>query len=798
MIRNYFKIAWRNLNKHRLFSMINILGLAIGVASFWIIALYITDEWSFDRYHEKADRIFRVAQRNQWDNNDIHLAQTSLPYAQALKADYPEVEEAVRLDFEGGGKIAYDEKQFMAADLVVADKGFFDVFTYHFLSGDPVAALARPQSIVLTRSLAVKIFGDIAGALGKTIVLDGRVSNLVTAVIEDVPANSQFSFSGVRSFDDNYTGPWADASIYTYVLLKEPGDYKKIEARSGDFYNKYLKNGMVNVRYDMELQPLTSIHLHSHLYYDYNGNGNIFYIYIFGLAALLILGIAMINYVNLTTARSSVRIKEIGIRKVIGSGRRQLMLMFFSESILLACIATALALVLVDMALPFFNEVAGKTMYLWQFGKLRSLLVFGGFALLAGLISGIYPALFLSGFRTIPAMKGQLGNQSSTIVFRKSLVTFQFVITVIMIFSSCIIYQQLHFVMNTDLGFNKSQILSYHIQNRGVRTQIAAVKTELLRNPLIENVAVAGNPIGNNDIGSTDFNLGPDGKAAPDTKMVESLIIDEDFIPAMQIKILQGRNFTKGPADSADGAILVNAALVRELGWQNPVGRRVRTGFSGQAGGTGYSTIVGVVKDFNTYSLQHQISPMVMRLPPNDNEKDNLYVRLSGKNIPTALAYLQQVYGHFDKENKVDYHFLDQNFASQYRSEERQGKLLLIFTVLAICIACLGLFGLVTFTAEQRVKEIGIRKVLGAGVYSIVKLLTGELIGLVLVATVIATPLGWYGMHKWLQGFAYRTDIHGWVFLLAGSIALGIAFMTIAVRSVKAAMANPAESLKSE
>jgi putative ABC transport system permease protein len=544
------------------------------------------------------------------------------------------------------------------------------------------------------------------------------------------------------------------------------------------------------------LQPLTSIHLHSHLQFELGDNGNITYVYVFSIVALLILAIAVINYVNLTTARSAARIKEIGIRKVIGSGRRQLMYMFFSESILFTVIATFIALVLIQIALPYFNQLSGKNLDLRYFGVAGSLAIFAGFAIVAGLLSGIYPALFLSGFRTIPAMKGQLGNQSSTILFRKSLVVFQFVITIAMIAGSWVIYQQLDYVSTKDLGFNKSQMLTFHIHSRTARTKIDAMKTELLQNPLIKNVAAAGNPIGNNDIGETDFNIGADGNTAPNTKIVERLMIDEDFIPAMQIRVLQGRNFIKGGFDSVQNAIVINSTLANEMGWKNPVGMRVRTGVD--KGVILWSTIVGVIQDFNTYSLQHKIAPLELVLPPSAIDKDNLYVRLSPHNIPQALDYLKTVYARFDPENKVDYQFLDQNFAHQYEAEQKQGTLLLVFTLLSISIACLGLLGLVTFTAEQRVKEIGIRKVLGAGVGHIVALLTRDLLLLVVIATVIASPIAWFAMNKWLQGFAYRMDIHWWVFIAAGAIAILIACITMGIRSLKAAMANPAKSLKTE
>lgn len=796
MIQNYLRIAWRNLNKHRFFSLVNICGLAIGIATFWVIALYVTDEWSYDRFNEKADRVFRVAQHGQWNGGSFNLAITSVPYAPTLKADYPEVEDAVRIDMEGGGKITYNNKQIQAGDISFTDNSIFNIFTYHFIAGDPATALAKPHCIVLTKTLAEKIFGDASQAVNNTITFDGNEPNLVTGVIDDVPKNSHFRFSALRSFDNWLTGNWGDAHLFTYVLLRAPGDYKKLEAGSDEFYNKHLKKDLDNIHFRMELQPLTAIHLHSHLDYEMGNNGNITYVYVFSIVALLILSIAVINYVNLTTARSSVRIKEIGIRKVIGSDRKQLMLMFFAESVLLAVLATAIAIVLINAVLPYFNQLSGKSLSIWYFGVSKSLIVFAVFAFVTGILSGIYPALFLSGFRTIPAMKGQLGNQSSTVIFRKALVTFQFVTTIVMIIGSCVIYQQLHYVMNKDLGFNRSQMLTFHINNRTARTKIDAIKSQLLQSPLIESVAAAGNPIGNNDIGMNNFNLAPGGGTAPDTKLVEELIIDEDFIPAMQIKVIDGRNFIKGVADTKNNAILVNETLIKEMGWKNPVGRSVRTGVD--HGVVSFSTIVGVVKDFNTYSLQHKISPMVLNLPAQANDKDNLYVRLSKTNIPAALSYLQEVYSRFDNENKVDYHFLDQNFASQYQTEQKQGNLLLIFTILAVSIACLGLFGLVTFTAEQRVKEIGIRKVLGASIRNIVSLLSKELIQLVLLATIIASPLAWFAMSKWLQEFAYRVNINWWVFVAAGFIAVVIAFLTISFRSVKAAMANPAKSLKSE
>jgi len=796
MLKNYIKIAWRNLLKHKVFSIINVSGLAIGVAAFWLISLYVADEWSYDRYHAKADRVFRVAQHGEWNGGKFNLAVTSPPYGPTLKNDYPEVEDFARIDAEGGGKVVYGDKQVNEGGILFTDNGFFNIFSHHFLSGDAGSALSKPQTVVLTKTLAVKLFGDADNALNKTITINDQ-PNAVTGVIEDVPANSHFSFSALRSFPSGYTDRWGNSGIYTYLLLKNHDDFKKIEAGSVAFHKKYLTADLGPMKYRLELQPLTDIHLKSNLGYEIGNNGNITYVYVFGVVALLILVIAVINYVNLATARSSVRMKEIGVRKVIGSSKKQLMLMFFAESVLLTVIATVVAVVLIEVALPYFNQLSGKTLILTQFGQTETIAALAIFSFVTGMFSGLYPALFLSGFGTISAIKGQVGSQSATILFRKSLVIFQFIVTIVMIAGSCIIYQQLNFVMNKDLGFNKAQVLTFHIGDKSARTKIAALKSQLLQNPAIESVGIAGNPIGNNNIGGGDFNLGPDGKINPESKIVENLVVDEDFIPTLQIKMAKGRNFSPSMATDQKEAIIVNQTLANEMGWKDAVGKRVRTGVD-EKGNVISQTIIGVVKDFNTYSLQHKVEPMVLQMPAKANDEDNLYVRIAKTNVPATLDYISKVYGRFDIASKAEFHFLDQNFAKQYQTEQKQGNILFIFTILAISIACLGLFGLVTFTAEQRVKEIGIRKVLGATVTSIVGLLSKDLIKLVLISTIVASPLAWYSMSQWLQSFAYRINIHWWVFAIAGTAAIAIALVTVSIQSIKAAMANPAKSLKSE
>lgn len=799
MLRNYFIIALRNLKKHKVFSLINITGLAVGLTVFWLMALYIADECSYDRQSANADRICRVVHSAEWPTGKFRLAPTSMPFAPALKKDYSEIEDAARIDPEGGGTLVYQEKKFDVNDILFADNSLLHVFQYPFLYGDPVDALLKPQSIVLTKSLAEKIFGSAEIALHKSLTFQNDAGPVeVTGIMEDVPGNAHLRFSALRSLPDNNTEGWQNFHVYTYLLLRPGADVRKLEARMPDFYTRYLKAKMgEGIHYSIQLQPLTSIHLHSNMEYELGRNGDIRYIYLFSAVALLVLIIAVINYINLATARSSIRVKEIGVRKTIGSGRRQLILMFLSESILFTMISAVIAISLAAILVPFFNQLSDKNLSLWQFGMFPTLGILLAFSLITGLAGGFYPALFLSGFRTIPALKGQQGNMQGNILFRKSLVSFQFIITIVLIAGSTILYQQLHYMLHKDLGFNKDQVLTFHIPNPALRARIADLKTRLLQNPLIQQASGASIAIGRNNIGSNGFKFDENGVIATSARKVQTFFVDADYLSTMEIKLLQGRNFAADrPADQY-GSVLVNETLIKELGWKEPLGKRVQFKID-QEGHTGESLVIGVVKDFNIYSLQHKIQPLVLQMPPVLREEDNCYVRVSRQNIPAAVRYIESTYHSFDASSPFEYRFLDENFSDQYKSEEKQGRILFIFTTLAILIACLGLFGLVTFTVQQRTKEIGIRKVLGSGITGIVTLVSMNLIRPVILAILVATPLSWYAMNSWLEGFAYHIDISIWVFLGAGLLALLIAMITVCVRAIRAAMANPVKSLRTE
>ncbi|MDH7463133.1 ABC transporter permease [Chitinophagaceae bacterium 26-R-25] len=794
MLRNYFKTAFRNISRQKAYSFINISGLALSLTAVWIISLYVADELSYDRYHHNAERIYRLVSHGWWGEEKFDITGTSGLSAAAFKKDFPEVEDAVRIDPEGGGVLTYNDKTIKEGNIFFTDPSFFDVFTYHFIAGG-TNALKEPNSIVLTKTLAAKLFGEPTTAINKIVYIDKSPVN-VAAVIEDVPASSHFTFNALRPFSPDYKGDWSNLSIYTYILLKKNADIEKLRAKMPAFVTKYLTINAQNIHFNLELQPLTSIHLRSHLMYELGGNHDIKYIYVLSIVGLLILIIALINYINITTARASVRLREVAVRRIVGSSKNNLVSLFLAESISMIITAAAISVVLVALLMPLINDVTGKTLSIWRFGLPASIFYLLCFTLIAGLIGGLYPALFLSRFKAIPALKNQLGDVKGQVVFRKSLVLFQFAVTVVLITASLVIYLQLRYVSNTDLGFNKNQMMTFHIDSRDVREKVPALREALLQNPNVKAVASAGNPIGNNNIGMMDYNVEKNGVFEERSNLAYGLTVDPDFIPAMQIHLKEGRNFSKNiVSDSND--VIVNEAFLQRQGWASGVGRRISRG-QDSTGKILAVNIIGVVKDYHIYSLQHKIEPMIMQLPRNAMERDNMYVRLSESNLPQSLVDVEKTFRKFDPSATFDYQFLDKNFLAQYQAEQKQGQILLAFTILTICIACLGLFGLITFTVSQRVKEIGVRKVLGASVSSITILLTGSLLKIILLSMLVAVPFSWFMMHKWLQDFAYRIQLNWWIFVVSGFVAMIIALFTLCFQAFKAAIANPAKSLRTE
>ena len=797
MLHSYLRFAMRNLAKNRIYSMINIAGLAVGLAVFGLMAMYIADELSYDRDLPTAERVYRVVHSAQWAGGHFSIAQTPPAFGPALVADDPGIETAVRINSEGGGTLVYGDKKLDVGDMIFVDSSMLTVFPFPFVAGEPENALAGGNSIVLTKTLAEKLFGNAEEALHKTLTIQNDGPKEVTGVIEDRPENSHLRFSALRVMKES-ADDWKNSNGYTYVLLKKGVDIRSVEARVPGFSNRHIRPLLgKGATYRMELQALPSIHLHSHLDFELSRNGDIRYVYLFATVALLVLGIAVINYINLATARASIRMKEIGVRKVIGGSRRQLVSLFLTESVFFALLSALIGGVLAWIALPAFDELSGKALAIGQFGLPRTIAISAGAALLIGLAGGLYPALFLSAFNTIPALKGQVGDVSTTVLFRKSLVTFQFVITIFLIAGAATIYLQLRFMQGRDLGFNKNQVLTFHLSNPEVRRHIEDLKTQLLRDPSVQAVAAAGNPIGNNDIGDRPMWWEQDGVLSSEPKKAQMFYVDADYLPAMQIHLAAGRNFSAMLPTDVMGSVLVNETLVKEMGWSEAPGKRVKLG-TDENGQPVMASVVGVVKDFNIYSLQHKIEPLVLRMPPVWREADNLCVRLQKGHIPQGLKHIVEVYGRFDPAGTPDFHFLDENFSQQYSAERKQGSILLVFSVLATFIACLGLLGLVTFSVGQRTKEIGIRKVLGASVGGIVLLVSRDLIKPVALAILISTPLAWWAMHRWLESFAYRVKIGAWIFAGAGLLAVAIAMMTVGLRAMRAARMNPTGALRND
>ncbi|RYU97580.1 ABC transporter permease [Emticicia agri] len=797
MIRNYLKIAIRNLVKNKVYSFINIGGLAVGFTVFCLIALYVADELSFDSFHAKGDHIVRLVHHAEWEGGEAHHAVTSAAFAPALKTEFPEIKEAVRIAPEGGGVITFRDKTVKAGNILFADRNAFEVFTFPFVAGNPKTALSEPNTIVITESLANKIFGNAQKALNQSVVFDKTVTNKVTGVIKDTPSNSHLQFEGLRSLPTNFTAGWQDSNLYTYLLLSDGVDKSKLEAKFPAFAQKTILKEMPVVSYKMELQPLLDIHLHSNLQYEVSANSSISRVYLFMALAGLILIIAIINYMNLATARAGLRTREVGVRKAIGSTQTDLMGLFIVEAITLSIIASIVSVFLITALLPFFNQLADKSLSIDRFGVGNSIATFALFSLFVGFLSGSYPAFFISRFKIVLALKGLSGNLNQSVIFRKSLVVFQFVATMVLIAGAWIIYQQLRFSASKDLGFNRQQVLTIHIDDRNLRSKVAALREQLMKNPLIENVATAGNPIGNNNLGQIPYYFEKsDGSISTNSTVVQELMVNASFVPTMDIKMKLGENFSENKPSAITDAALINETLMKQLGFSNPIGKRMQVKINNET--TVERKIIGVFKDFHTYSLQHKVEPVVLIMPPQASMEDNLYVKINTSKTKEALAHIEKTYREFDKINPIEINFLNENFARQYQAEQKQGTLSLNFAFISVLLACLGLFGLAAFTAQQRVKEIGVRKVLGASITSIFLLLNKDFLKLVIIAAVIAIPVAIVLMNNWLQNFAYKVEVHWWVFVGSAIISLLIALLTVSYQAIRAALVNPVKSLKTE
>jgi len=808
MFRNYLKIAWRNLRKQRGFTLINISGLAIGLASCLLITLYILDELSYDQFHAKANRIYRINSDVKFGGNDMHMAVSPAPVGPTLKKDYPQVEQFVRLHQRGTWLVKRpgSTNSLREENITFADSTLFDVFTLPLVSGNPKRALTEPNTLVISEAAAQRHFGN-QDPMGQTLTFDNKTGYKVTGVMRNMPTNSHFraDFFLAMVSDDYEWGDWLSNNHHTYVLLREDIDYKQFDKNMDAVVDRYVGPQaflvvgatMSQIRkagnhFRLWMIPLTDIHLHSKQTIELAPNSDIQYVYIFSAVVLFILLIACINFMNLATARSANRAKEVGVRKVLGSDRQQLIGQFMAESVLMTFLAMTLALVLVAVALPFFNDVANKDLTINSLASPYLLLTIILLPLVVGVLAGSYPAFFLSSFRPISVLKGKVSVSFKSAGLRSSLVVFQFMMSVILIIGTIIVYRQITYIQTKNLGFNRDRVMTINDVN-AMGKQAEVFRQEVLRLPGVVSGSISGYlPTPSNRSDNAFF---PEGEINQKKAVsMQSWGVDHDYVKTLGMQIVQGRDFSRDFGADSSGIIL-NESAAKLFGGKNIIGKSILQPIDNQFKSFKKYTVLGVIKNFHYESLRQTIGALSLVLRPNTGA---VSFRLSSTNLPTLMKQIENKWKQAATGQPFNYSFLDDDFDRMYRSEQRVGTIALIFALLAILISCLGLFGLAAFMAEQRTKEIGVRKVLGASVVSIVTLLSKDFLKLVLIAIVIASPIAWYAMHRWLQDFAYKIDIEWWVFALAGLLAVSIALLTVSVQSVKAALMNPVTSLRSE
>ena len=796
--------------KYKFISFINLFGLMVGLTCCLLITTYILNELSYDRYNKNADNIYRITRTFYNGNGEatLNLSTISPPFGYYLPTDFPEIQKMTRLLNFGTVPLRYKDKLINEKDVYFADENLFDVFTVDVLKGNPKTALTDPFSVMLTEDEAKKYFGN-EDPINKVIRANNQFDVKVTGIYKPFPSNAHMHPNMLVSFntlkdsavygEQNLRTNWGNNSFFTYIMLPKGYNIQNIKARFPAFLDKHMTDeygpNKPSKSTSLDLQKLTDIHLYSHTDYEAEPNGDISRVWIFGAIALFILLIACINYMNLSTARSALRAREIGIRKVIGARRKEIIFQFLSESVLLCWVAIIIAGVLTYVMLPWLNKVSGQQLSFDILLKWQVIIPLLITPFIVGILSGIYPSLFMSSFQPVKTLKGLFNAHGSSINFRKVLVVFQFGISIALIITTMIVFQQLRYMQQASLGYDKEHILTLPYYP-ALNDQYESFRNTLLRNSNIKDVGRSSRiPTGRLLDGQGAQAPGNDSMV-PVKADIRYVAADYDFIPTYGVHIVAGRNFSRDYGTDTASFIL-NEAAVRAVGWKSPqeaVGKNFKYG--GQMG-----HIVGVTNDFHFESLHQTIAPLILVMPTPAqaaNSYGYLSIKISGGNIPSALATIKDTWQKFLPELPYQYTFLDENFAKLYEAEQRQGTIFIIFACLAIFIACLGLFGLSAFSITQRVKEIGVRKVLGANVSTIVALLSKDFLKLVLISAIISFPIAWYAMHNWLQDFAYRINIQWWVFVVAGILAALIALITVSFQAIKAALANPVKSLRTE
>jgi putative ABC transport system permease protein len=810
MIKNYLKIAFRNLSRYKFISFINLFGLTVGLTCCFLILAYILHELSYDKYQPNANRVYRVTR--SFNNPEtgalsLNLSTIAPAFAPLLQNDFKEIESMTRLLSNGTTTVKYNEKMLNEQNVYFADDKFFDFFHGNVLKGNPRKALADPYSIMMTDEMAKKYFGN-EEPMNKVVRINlGNYFDFkVTGIYKPFPSNTHFHPDMMLSFntlDDtliygaqNLRTNFGNNSFFTYIRL--PGNYdpKKLEKQFPAFLDRNIPQRNTQFKpskgTSLGLQKLTDIHLTSHTDYEAEENGDIKRVYIFSAIALFILLIACINYMNLSTARSTLRAREIGIRKAVGAQRKEVIAQFLSESVLISWIAMLLAFGLTCLLLPLLNKVSGQQLTIGILLKWQILIPVLIVPFFVGIVSGIYPALFMSSFQPVKVLKGLIKTGSGNISFRQVLVTIQFAISIILIICTAIVFTQMRYMQTKSLGFDKDRIITLPYVS-ALNDKFDAFRTELLSNSNIKNAGRSSRIPTGRLLDNMGARMMSGDTMAPITADIKFVSADQDFISTYGVKILAGRGFSRDFSLDTS-AFLINEAAAQVLGFksnQDAIGKDF--GYGNRQG-----KLIGVFNDFHFESLHQRIVPLVLLVPQSPNNYGRISIKIGGGDIPSALAHVESTWKKFVPETPYEFSFLDENFAKLYQAEARQKTLLGIFASLAIFIACLGLFGLSAFAISQRIKEIGIRKVLGADVSTIVSLLSKDFLKLVAIAAIVAFPVAWYFMKNWLQDFAYRISMPWWIFILAGIIATIIALVTISFQAIKAAVANPVKSLRTE
>jgi putative ABC transport system permease protein len=804
MLTNYIKIAIRNLRRNGVFAAINIFGLAVGLAACLLIAAYVRDETHYDRFASRAKDIYRV-NLTVVSGTTAHYPMVDVAVGPGMASTYPDIETYTRLERVGDNFVRNGVQEFKEQKIAAVDSNFFEVFTIPWLEGDVHTALVQPNSLVVTRAFAKKYFGD-GPAMGRTINLTSFGDCKITGIIDKIPDESHFHFDAFLSWSSMHIrySTWSNIGIYTYLVLRPDANADKLEARFPELIAKYA---VPEIAHDMgvplseaqkavntflfSLTPLTDIHLHSDTKYELEANGSSQYVLIFAALAVFILLLACANFTNLSTAGAAARGREIGIRKVMGSLRRQLIFQFLVESILLTGFAMVLAFLLVLAVLPYFNALSGKHIVFAEFLGYSALIAALMLTVLVGAAAGIYPAFFMSAFNTIKVLKSaggafQGGRRS---LVRAGLVVFQFFVSIVLIVATMIVYRQLHFMQDKRLGYDKEQVVFVQ-DTRLLRNQQEVFRQLLLRNKLAVSATLSENAPGSGNMGGTEIYPKETGPGNGKEIHADIFNIDYAYVPTLGLQVVKGRNFTPGFSTDSSG-VLLNEAAVEDLGWghTNPIGKIIV-----RSGNLQY-TVVGVVRDFHYLSVKQKIAPLMMLL---GNNGGGVLVKVNGSDMAGFLSNAKKSWASFSPAGPFNYYFLDDKFASLYKSEQRTGTIFTSFTIVALLIAALGLFGLAAYMVEQRTREIGIRKVLGASVSSVLLLVSKEFMGMVGMAFLIAVPVSWWGMNQWLREFAYRVTVSWWVFPLAGMAALALAIVTVSFQAAKAATSNPIASLRSE